>query len=86
MVKEYFLTILCKFEVNSYNQFSLDSTIKFLEIFQVFFKKILKQEVYAVSKEMLIDDLILSNTYNKQISLLDHNIAALSNLTLPQIR
>lgn len=86
MVKEYFLTILCKFEVNSYNQFSLDSTIKFLEIFQVFFKKILKQEVYAVSKEMLIDDLILSNTYNKQISLLDHNIATLSNLTLPQIR
>lgn len=86
MVKEYFLTILCKFEVNSYNQFSFDSTIKFLEIFQVFFKKILKQEVYAVSKEMLIDDLILSNTYNKQISLLDHNIATLSNLTLPQIR
>lgn len=86
MVKEYFLTILCKFEVNSYNQFSFDSTIKFLEIFQVFFKKILKQEVYAVSKEMLIDDLILSNTYNKQISLLDHNIATLSNLTLTQIR
>ena len=86
MVKEYFLTILCKFEVNSYNQFSFDSTIKFLEIFQVFLKKILKQEVYAVSKEILIDDLILSNTYNKQISLLDHNIAALSNLTLPQIR
>ena len=85
MVKEYFLTILCKFEVNSYNQFSFDSTIKFLEIFQVFLKKILKQEVYAVSKEILIDDLILSNTYNKQISLLDHNIAALSNLTLPQI-
>ena len=82
MVEENSLTILSYFA-------NLKSTVTFrplftplLEIFRNIRECLSKyvEEVWAVSRKILIQDFILSNVYSHQLSQLYHNIATLTSM------